>query len=373
LKRFCNPLSTVMNGGNEHAQHALSPQILLLFFAADSLRMRIILDHPNPFLLSHGGFQIQIEQTFNALREIGVAVEYLRWWDDRQPADIIHYFGLPSPPYVNLARKKGVRVVLSQLLTGLGSRSPRVLPFQKAIVTLARKTLPNVITSRFSWEVFEKVDASVALTDWEAHLMRYMFGATKEKVHVIGNGVENVFLQSGPATRGQWLVCTATITERKRILELAQAAITAKTPLWVIGKPYSDSESYAQRFFTLARENPQIIRYKGAVSDRAQLAHIYREARGFVLLSTMESLSLSALEGAACECRLLLSDLPWARTTFKEHASYCPIAAPSITAPHLRRFYDAAPTLKPPPKPPTWIEIAGQLKALYERVLNTSR
>jgi glycosyltransferase involved in cell wall biosynthesis len=332
--------------------------------------MRVILDHPNPFLLGHGGFQIQIEQTYHALRQAGVAVEYLRWWDDQQSAEIIHYFGRPAPYYVKSAQEKGIKIVMSQLLTGLGSRSPWVLPFQKTAITMMQKMLPKMITNRFAWEVFQKVDASVALTEWEAHLMRYMFGASKEQVHVIANGVEEVFLQSVPAKRGQWLVCTATITERKRVLELAEAAALAKTPLWIIGKPYSDSDAYAQRFFTLARQNPQMIRYEGAMSDRAQLARVYREARGFVLLSTMESLSLSALESAACECPLLLSDLPWARTTFKENASYCPIAAPSRTAPYLRQFCDAAPTLRPPPKPPTWMEIAGQLKKVYERLLN---
>jgi glycosyltransferase involved in cell wall biosynthesis len=332
--------------------------------------MRIILDHPNPFLLSHGGFQIQIEQTYSALREAKVEVEYLRWWEDRQPADIIHYFGRPSPAYVNLAKKKGIRIVMAQLLTGLGSRSPRILPFQKAAIALARQTLPEMITSRFAWDVFQKVDAAIALTAWEAHLMNYMFGAPKEKVHVVPNGVEDIFLKHEPTPRGQWLICTATITERKRVLELAEAAIVAKTPLWVLGKPYGDSEPYAQRFLALARQNSQTIRYEGAISDRAQLARIYREARGFVLLSTMESLSLSALEAAACECPLLLSDLPWAQTTFNKNASYCPITSPSKTAHHLRQFYDAAPKLQTPPKPPAWIEIAGQLKTLYERVLN---
>src|SRR6266704_2845480 len=100
--------------------------------------MKVILDHPHPFLLTHGGFQIQIEQTYNALRSASVEVEYLRWWDDKQPADIIHYFGRPSCPYVDQAQRKGIRVVMAQLLTGLGSRSARVLPFQKAAITLAR-------------------------------------------------------------------------------------------------------------------------------------------------------------------------------------------------------------------------------------------
>jgi glycosyltransferase involved in cell wall biosynthesis len=335
--------------------------------------MRVIFDHPDPFLLSHGGFQIQIEQTFSALREAKVDVEYLRWWDDRQSTDIIHYFGRPGAAYVDQAQKKGIRIVMAQLLTGLGSRSQRMLPFQRVAITLAGKTLPKMITRRFAWEVFQKVDAAVALTPWEAHLMTYMFGAPKKKVHVVGNGVEQVFLQSTPATRGQWLVCTATVTERKRVLELAEAAISAKTPLWIIGKPYAESDPYAQRFLAMARQNSQIIRYEGAISDRAQLARIYREARGFVLLSTMESLSLSALEAAACECPLLLSDLPWARTTFKESASYCPVTSTSGTAAALRKFYDMAPQQKLPAKPPTWSEIAGQLKTVYEQVLSNGR
>src|SRR6185437_16021365 len=108
--------------------------------------MRVILDHPHPFLLSHGGFQIQIEQTYGALRQAGVDVEYLRGWDDRQPADIIHYFGRPQSAYVELARKKGMRMVMSHLLTGLGSRSSRVLSFQKFAITMGRRTLPPLVT-----------------------------------------------------------------------------------------------------------------------------------------------------------------------------------------------------------------------------------
>ena len=91
---------------------------------------------------------------------------------------------------------------------------------------------------------------------------------------------------------------------------------------------------------------------------------------GFVLLSAMETRSLSAEEAAACECPLLLSDLPWARSTFGGHASYCPVVSPERAAGYLRKFYDAAPSLKPPPKPASWPEIARQFKAVYERMLN---
>ena len=204
--------------------------------------------------------------------------------------------------------------------------------------------------------------------------MADLFGAPPGKIRVIPNGVEELFLQCLPSPRGPWLVCTATITERKRILELAEAAIRAQTPLWVIGKAYAENDPYARRFFQLARNNPKLIRFEGEITDRARMAAAYREARGFVLLSAMESLSLSALEAAACECPLLLSDLPWARTAFGENASYCPVTPEvAVTAGALRKFYEAAPDLSPPPKPVAWLEVGRQLKSLYESLLKTSR
>jgi glycosyltransferase involved in cell wall biosynthesis len=335
--------------------------------------MKVLFNCPVPFNLAHGGVQVQIEQTQAALGKIGVEVEPLRWWDEKQSGEVLHNFGRMSTGIMRLAQKKGMKVVQADLLTGQGSRSMARLKTQAFFIRAIDRLTKGFMDQRFNWESYRLADACVALTPWEAFLMSYLFAAPREKVHVVPNGVEEVFFQSEKTARSQWLVCTATITERKRVLELAEAAVEAKTPLWVIGKPYADTDTYAQRFLQVARQNPEMIRYEGTVSDRKQLARIYREARGFVLLSSMESLSLSALEAAACECPLLLSDLPWARTTFKENAAYCPITTPHRTAADLRRFYDAAPTLQPPPKPPTWIEIAQQLKTVYERVLNTSR
>jgi glycosyltransferase involved in cell wall biosynthesis len=261
-------------------------------------------------------------------------------------------------------------VVIGELLTATGSRSRSELAVQKFCTNVARKFLPAAFTARMAWESYRLADACIALTPWEAHLMRYLFNAPTGRVHVVPNGVEEIFLNPPKIARGQWLVCTATITGRKRILELAEAAVRAQTPVWIIGKAYAAADPYAQKFFTLAKQQPQILRYEGAVSDRARLAQIYGEARGFVLLSNMESLSLSALEAGACGCPLLLSDLPWARSTFGDAATYAPVTkSVEATAAVLRKFYDAAPSLPRPSGPPPWIEIGRQLKTIYERVL----
>jgi glycosyltransferase involved in cell wall biosynthesis len=340
----------------------------------DARPMKILLDSHVPFMLAHGGGQIQIEQTKTALERVGVRVEYLRWWDDTQTGDILHFFGRIPVWLARLAQAKSIKVVMSELLTEQGSRSPGRLKQQKFVSRMLKRALPPSLVASFNWESYQLADACVALTSYEADLMAHLFDAPREKLHVVGNGVEEVFLESKPAARGPWLVCTATITERKRVLELAEAAVQAGTALWIVGKAYSDTDPYAARFLQLAREHPRILRFEGAISDRARMAEVYRESRGFVLLSTMESLSLSALEAAACECPLLLSDLPWARTVFKESASYCPVTTNvATTAAALRVFYDAAPSLKPPPKPLTWTEIARQLETVYRGVLRTSR
>jgi glycosyltransferase involved in cell wall biosynthesis len=336
--------------------------------------MKILLNCHVPFLLAHGGAQIQIEQTKAALEKIGVEADYLHWWDDSQKADIIHHFGRFPAPLIRLAQDKGIKVVMAELLTEQGSRSRARIRAQRWATRLLKLALPGMTASAFDWASYRLADACVALTAHEAWLMTYQFDAPPEKVHVVPNGVEDVFLQSKSVARGNWLVCTTTITERKRILELAEAAVHAKTPLWVIGRAYADTDPYAARFVQLAKRHPDLIRFDGPIQDRVRLAEAYRQARGFVLLSAMESLSLSALEAAACQCPLLLSDLPWAKTVFRDNVSYCPVTPDiSRTASVLRQFYDAAPNLPPPAKPLTWVEVARQLKALYEGVLKTSR
>jgi len=46
------------------------------------------------------------------------------------------------------------------------------------------------------------------------------------------------------------------------------------------------------------------------------------------------------------------------------------LGQPERTAEYLRTFYDQAPSLKPPPKPLTWLAVALKLKEIYQRLLN---
>jgi len=332
--------------------------------------MKVLIDHQLPFLLAHGGLQTQIEQTKAALETAGLEVEYLRWWDDSQKGDIIHFFGRPNPSHIDFAHAKGIKYVMSELLTGQGSRTRAKLKIQAGIEHILTKCIPATFLANFRWDAYKKADAFVVLTEWEAEVTRILFKPDSSKLHVVPNGVEREFFRKGgpPRTPNGELVCTATITERKRVLELAEAAVVAKVPLRIIGTPYGKEDPYFVRFLGVAERSSEFVHYSGGINGRDDLARVYKSARGFVLLSTMESLSLSALEAAASGCPLLLSDLPWARCTFGRSVTYCPIGDTVSTARVLRGFYDEAPSLPIPDEPCTWKDVADRLVAIYQGI-----
>ena len=199
--------------------------------------MKILIDHQLPFLLAHGGLQIQIERTKEALQAIGVEVEYLRWWDDTQTGNIIHFFGRANPSHINFAHAKRMKYVMSELFTGQGSRTPAQLRLQGALEKILRKTVPATFLASFRWDAYQKTDALLVGTPWEAEVARLLFAPPPEKIHIVPNGVEDIFFvdpSSQTTPRNNELVCTATITERKRVFELAEAAVAARVPVLMI-------------------------------------------------------------------------------------------------------------------------------------------
>lgn len=341
--------------------------------------MKVLFDHPNPFLLAHGGFQTQIVQTKVALERIGVEVDWLRWWDDEQRGDLIHYFGRAHPAYIRQAQMKGIRVVMSELLTGLGSRGAMARKLQKLFMIVTRRVLPKEFTARLCWDAYQLADASIALTSWEKKLMVEMFSAKPSRVHVVPNGVEDVFfshsISKSKASKSKYLVCTATITERKRVVELAEAAIMAQVPVWIIGEPYIKKDRYYEKFLSVVRAAGEMVRYEGGISSREKMASIYQNAPGFVLLSSMESLSLSALEAAAGGCSLLLADLPWARFSFGSQATYSRLGSKEEEAVSLKNFYHRIDEAPKPHEPCRWEDVGKQLCRIYAELLadKTSR
>jgi len=331
--------------------------------------MRILFDTNLPFSFAHGGVQVRYEHTVRELRALGVETAPLEWWRDELKGDVVHYFGRPNAYYVFFAQGKGVPVVFTHLLGALAARPRWIQRLQRVAMSGARAVLPAAMLNRLGWETYRLADACIAQTQAEADLMVRFLGAPATRVHVLPNGVDSVFGPDPSIPREDWLLCVATLRAVKRVVELAEAAVAAGVPVRFVGKPYAAQDSYYRRFADLAGQHDEVI-YEGPVENRAQLADLYRKARGFVLLSELESYSNASAEAAACGCPLLLSDLPWARSVYGDRATYC--RGRLDTANRARvvgDFHAAAPTLPSPPAPLSWNDVARRLVEIYEAVL----
>jgi glycosyltransferase involved in cell wall biosynthesis len=260
-----------------------------------------------------------------------------------------------------------MKYVMTELLSGQSSRPDTVLHAQGILHRLLKLGIPRILIENLRWDAHSKADAVIVLTEREAEVAEILFRPPRNKLFVVPNGVDQEFFlpHARPSEVSDELLCVATIRPLKRNVELAKAALAAGVPIRFVGTPYGKGDPYYREFADIAASRPDLVRYAGLVSDRNELAALYRKARGFVLLSTMESLSLSALEASAVGRPLLLSDLAWARRAFGANASYCPIAPVDTTAHFLRKFYEDAPSLPLPTRPLEWHDVATQLSGIY--------
>jgi glycosyltransferase involved in cell wall biosynthesis len=335
--------------------------------------MRVYFDHDFPFVLSHGGFQTQIEQTGNGLRTHGVQVEFLKWWEENQPADLLHFFGITHLAYLHQARIKGIPVVMTTIFSETCNRSDARLARQGfATQLLLRMPFGNGIKNQLSWLTFQRCSCMVVGLEAERKVLETVYRVPRERTAVVPLGLSEPFLTAGPGRREEdHLIYTGTITEQKGCVELAELALQAQVPVLFVGKPYSSADPYWKRFTALV--DGKWVRHEPHVSGETEMIRKLQAARGFVIMSRYENWCLSAHEAAACGLPLLLPDLKWAHERFGDQASYLR-GNPSLQAKQLRAFYDSCADA-PPPKVRlySWDEVGAQMRGVYERVLSNSR
>lgn len=336
--------------------------------------MKVLFDHPSPFLLAHGGHQTQIESTLAGLKSNGVDVDYLRWWDDAQKPDLIHYFGVPSLAYIEMAKAKGIKVVITHLLTATCNRPAWKLRLQGKIIRLLLK-VPGwgIIKNQLTWQSLQKVDHLMVGLEVERQALIKAFNVPAHKISKVPLGLSSDYLQVAPRANitGEYIITTGTITERKRSLELARMAKEARVPILFVGKPYSEKDPYWREFQQLI--DGEIVRYEGHVSSPDRLIELLQSARGFVIYSQFENWCLSAHEAVACGLPILVQDQPWSREVFGGKASYLSNTNSRINSQIIARFFQEASTQAAPPcSLVNWSEVGKQIVKVYEQVLRTS-
>jgi glycosyltransferase involved in cell wall biosynthesis len=336
--------------------------------------MKVIVSHSVPFFLTHGGMQTQIEALMREVTNLGVEVEPERWWDDRQRGDILHYFLRPSIENLQMAKRAGFKIVVTDLIGQTASRGAARLWLQRWTMEMARAILPPVFLERLSWEAYREADAMVFMVEHEWNTAKRLYRARPDRGYIIPHGLEPEALEhlSRPQPEEDYLVCMATIRPVKNSVLLARAAWCARTPVVFLGKPYSMTDPYFLEFKKLV--DGKIVRYPGFVSGEAKYRWL-RGARGFVLFSQFESGCIALYEAAAAGLPLLLSDLPWANQAHNgvRDATFVRLGAPEAMAPVLSAFYNQA-HRRPGTTFPilTWRQVAEKYLEVYRKILARS-
>ncbi|MGD0632513.1 MAG: glycosyltransferase [Terracidiphilus sp.] len=341
--------------------------------------MKVLYDHSHPFFLAHGGLQTEIEQTKAALEKLGVEVEFLRWWDERQRGDLIYFFGVASNAYLLQAREKKRPVVMTPLFSGTCNRSDVRLKCQGLLVRMIL-ALPfgEGVKQQLVWRTFNNCTHNIVRLEAERQVLQIVYRVPPSRISVIPSGLTDAYLRAGPGPRNEsHLICTGTITPRKNFVALAELAHRAQVPILFTGKPYSPDDPYWLRFQKLIDGRwvkHQLVPYDTPSGGVQEMIKLLQAARGFVFMSDSENWCLSAHEAAACGLPLLLQDQKWSRERFGHQVCYFNgIGVSARNVELLKQFYADAPTLSPPAVHlPGWDETASKLKKVFEQVLSAA-
>jgi glycosyltransferase involved in cell wall biosynthesis len=331
--------------------------------------MKVLLHDDTPAYLCHGGKQVLAEKLCGSLRNLGIEVEYARWWDPDQNCDLIHSFGC-LPSMVTMAHEVGTRVVLTHIVDEMtnSSRSRRL--WHRTRNAAIREFAPGSVRRLFPWHVLPAIDQLVYINKVDAETAIEIYGVERRRTHVIPHGCstsEITRLQAGTREAASYLVSVGSIVPRKNTVVLARAARRAQVPLVFLGKPFSEETPYFEEFKTLV--DGKYVIYPGYVSENEKDAWMVG-ASGFVLASRAESGCLAVYEAAAAGLPMLLSDRPWARAYSRNPSVHLVQPVEDALAEKLKRFFDASERMGSCTFPvATWDDIAKRYFGVYEQAL----
>lgn len=290
-----------------------------------------------------GGDTVQVDQTAQALRNLGVAVDVVA--DRRQAIKLlregqvhaVHLWNLgrPQDAWALLPWTGDIPVVFSPLwvdysafdrqrFLGLPLPWEGIKAVAKALLGKDR-WIPWAVV-RYGWKgaqqrALDRAQKIIPTTPREARRIEQAFPGTAGKIEPIGPGVWPSLLSPmyqeslHPKKRHGW-VCVGRIEGIKNQAALAAAwGLLAKRgldvgPLTFVGEIAPNHASYGRTFarqIAAARAAGAEIHWHPGGLDAQDLGQRYKQAVGVVVPSLFETYGLTALEGLAAGCRVVLT------------------------------------------------------------------
>ena len=133
--------------------------------------------------------------------------------------------------------------------------------------------------------VLRAADLVVAVSELTKNEIVELVGVRAERIKVVPNGVDRVFVHDGPAAEGEYVLAVATLEPRKNLARAVEAARIAGVELRVVG--------------ARGWGGVDVPGWVGEVPD-SELVRLYRGARCVVYPSLYEGFGLPVLEAMAC-------------------------------------------------------------------------
>jgi glycosyltransferase involved in cell wall biosynthesis len=133
--------------------------------------------------------------------------------------------------------------------------------------------------------VLRAADAIVAVSEFTKAETVELAGVPAERVRVVPNGVDSIFVPDGPRAEGNYVLAVATLEPRKNLGRVVEAARAVGVELRVVG--------------ARGWGGVEVPGWVGEIPDTG-LAALYRGARCLVYPSLYEGFGIPVLEAMAC-------------------------------------------------------------------------
>lgn len=287
--------------------------------------MRVKFFPYQPHCFAYGGFDMQMINALESVKNSGVDASKLDIWSRENDFEIIHLWGVGPHNYhiIDWAKKSNKAIVATVLLPYFASIRLK-LSYYKHYFTSQKKLL----------HYFSLIDKIVVVNDLQSVVLTKYYKVPLFKIEEIPNIIEDKYFEipdlnfSKKYEIDNYVLCTGNISSRKNQYNLALACINLNLNLVLIGNILEGETLYGNDLEFLALNNKNIKWIRELPKASEELVAAYYHCSIYALPSRDETQPISALEAVAMQRPLILMDKIYAYQSFYKGAILC--KSPSV-------------------------------------------